>query len=439
MSKPRRAAAFRWRAVLDAQSATTLFGALRNTAGVTRSQLSGSTYDNISIRGILVENRGNYRLNGSLPIVNLIDVPLENKDRVEVLKGASTLYYGFVPPSGIVNFVTRRAGEKPVNAVNLWTNDHGGAGVHADMARRFGAERQFGARVNLASAREDIGIERYDGERELQSAALDWRASERVSFKLDLERYRKDVSEREGFFNWLFEWHSALLAEGAGKRILLAAALAGMGLSIAGIVLWWPSGTARWRDALRLRLRANPTRAVLDLHRAGGALVAALLLAAIASGMYMAWRPISAGLDSLAGFRAPSLPALLPTPGVGAAPPSRLMEAANLALPGGRLSIVTLGAGADRPVRVRKQLPDEVHPNGLSSVWLHPQTAAVLAVTHWRDGGPGLLGFEYLYPLHTGVLGGAVHRTATSLAGFALFLLGASGAWLWWKRGRPLA
>ena len=184
------------RAVLDAQSATTLFGALRNTAGVTRSQLSGSTYDNISIRGILVENRGNYRLNGSLPIVNLIDVPLENKDRVEVLKGASTLYYGFVPPSGIVNFVTRRAGDKPVNAVNAWTNHHGGAGVHADLARRFGAERQFGARVNVVSAREDIGIERYDGERELQSVALDWRLGERVSLRVDLERYRKDVSEQ---------------------------------------------------------------------------------------------------------------------------------------------------------------------------------------------------------------------------------------------------
>jgi len=100
------------RAVLDAQAASGLFDALRNTAGVTRSQLSGSTYDNIAIRGILVENRGNYRLNGSLPIINLIDVPLENKERVEVLKGASSLYYGFVPPSGIVNLVTRRAGAR---------------------------------------------------------------------------------------------------------------------------------------------------------------------------------------------------------------------------------------------------------------------------------------------------------------------------------------
>ena len=184
------------RAVLDAQGASTLFGALRNTAGVTRSQLSGSTYDNISIRGILVENRGNYRLNGSLPIVNLIDVPLENKERVEVLKGASTLYYGFVPPSGIVNFVTKRAPAAPVNAVNAWGTGHGAGGVHADFARRFGADGRFGARVNVAAAREDIGIERYDGERDLQSVALDWRATDRLGLRLDLEHYRKDVSEQ---------------------------------------------------------------------------------------------------------------------------------------------------------------------------------------------------------------------------------------------------
>ncbi|MSU50458.1 MAG: hypothetical protein EXS37_15465 [Opitutus sp.] len=73
------------REALDAQSARTLFDALKNTAGATRSQLSGSVYDNIAVRGILVENRGNYRLNGSLPIINLIDLSLENKERVEVL------------------------------------------------------------------------------------------------------------------------------------------------------------------------------------------------------------------------------------------------------------------------------------------------------------------------------------------------------------------
>ncbi|MEO6423661.1 MAG: TonB-dependent siderophore receptor [Candidatus Nitrotoga sp.] len=184
------------REVLDAQANTSLFGALRNSAGVTRSQLSGSTYDNISIRGILVENRGNYRLNGSLPVINLIDIPLENKERVEVLKGASSLYYGFVPPSGIVNMVTKRAGNSPVTNLGLMGNQYGGANVHLDVGRRFGSQQQFGARVNLVKGREDIGINNFSGDRALASGAFDWRVSDKLSFKLDLEHYTKNVSEQ---------------------------------------------------------------------------------------------------------------------------------------------------------------------------------------------------------------------------------------------------
>ena len=61
------------RDLLDAQAAQGLFDALKNTAGVTRSQVSGSTYDNLSIRGIIVENRSNYRLNGNLQKTNTLN------------------------------------------------------------------------------------------------------------------------------------------------------------------------------------------------------------------------------------------------------------------------------------------------------------------------------------------------------------------------------
>lgn len=182
------------REVLDAQGARTLFDALRNTAGVTRSQLNGTTYDNISIRGILVENRGNYRLNGSLPVINLIDIPLENKERVEVLKGASSPYYGLVPPSGVVNFVTKRAGATPVTSGTVSVTDHGAADAHVDIGRRF-AEGSMGLRINAVAGRVDPGIDKVDGDRGLVSLAYDWRVTPGFSLKADVEHYRKDVSE----------------------------------------------------------------------------------------------------------------------------------------------------------------------------------------------------------------------------------------------------
>ncbi|MBP0500910.1 Plug domain-containing protein, partial [Mycobacterium tuberculosis] len=74
---------------------TSLYDALRNTAGVTRQQLSGETFDNLAIRGVTLENRTNFRFNGSMPMAALTAIPLEDKERVEVLKGVSALYYGY--------------------------------------------------------------------------------------------------------------------------------------------------------------------------------------------------------------------------------------------------------------------------------------------------------------------------------------------------------
>jgi uncharacterized iron-regulated membrane protein len=241
-------------------------------------------------------------------------------------------------------------------------------------------------------------------------------------------------ADDEGFANLLFEWHSALLSGSRGKAVLFAAALSGIAAIVAGVVLWWP---ARWGRAFQVQWRANLPRQVLDLHRVGGVLAAALVLVSIVSGMYMAWRPVSSWANALGGYTVPSLPRVTPE-GPARAPLSRLVASAEAALPEGRVTIVVLPAEADQPVRVRKRMPDEVHPNGLSSVYLHPSSAAVLRIVPWRDGGPGMLGFEYLYPLHIGELGGPWHRVLTAAAGLALFLLGASGVWLWWKRGMRL-
>lgn len=184
------------REVLDAQAARGIYDALKNTAGVTRSQVSGSAYDNLSVRGIVVENRGNYRLNGSLPIINLADLSMENKERVEVLKGASGLYYGFVPPSGIINLVTKRAGPKPVTDLKLTVNSHGAYGAHLDVGRRFGGAGQFGFRVNVAGSTEDIGIENFKGDRQFGSIAGDWKVNDQLLLRLDIEHLKKNVSEQ---------------------------------------------------------------------------------------------------------------------------------------------------------------------------------------------------------------------------------------------------
>lgn len=178
--------------LLRAQAVTGIFDALRNTAGVTRSQLGGSTYDNIAIRGILVENRTSYRLNGSMPVINLVDLPLENKDRVEVLKGVGALYYGFAPPSGIVNLVTKRP-NREVTAFSSSISDDGAVNITADVSRRL--NDRVGVRLNGGAGIVRPGISNFDGTRYVAALAADWDVSDSVSFKLDAEHVVKDVTE----------------------------------------------------------------------------------------------------------------------------------------------------------------------------------------------------------------------------------------------------
>lgn len=178
--------------LLRAQAAQSLFDALRNTAGVSRAQTNGAVADNITIRGITVENRTSFRLNGSLPIINLVDLPLENKERVEVLKGVGALYYGYAPPSGIVNLVTKRADREVANFSGV-INNFAGTQATADVGHRFG--EHFGLRFNGAAGVVEPGIRRFSGDRFVAAVAADVNIVNGIDLRFDVEHIHKDVTE----------------------------------------------------------------------------------------------------------------------------------------------------------------------------------------------------------------------------------------------------
>lgn len=178
--------------VLVSQQALTLMDALKNTAGVTQSQTSPTVYNNMSIRGIAVENRGNYRLDSSLPIVNLIDLPLEDKDRVEALKGASALYYGFTTPAGIINMTMKRPTQSEYLLAHVFGDSHGSIGGHIDASDTWG---MFGARINLVNADIDSGIKKTEGHRTLLAGAFDFKPIDRLTVSVDVEHIEKTVPE----------------------------------------------------------------------------------------------------------------------------------------------------------------------------------------------------------------------------------------------------
>lgn len=185
--------------VLQSQQDLSILDALKNTAGVNQAQTSTVVYNNLAIRGIAVDNRANYRLDGALPIINLVDLPLEDKARVEALKGASALYYGFTTPSGVINLTMKRPTPDLTAEVKSFGDSNGSAGIHADIGDTIG---MFGFRINGVHSTVDSGITSIDGHRNLVSGAFDFKPLDDLTVSLDYEHIEKTIPE-PGAFRYL--------------------------------------------------------------------------------------------------------------------------------------------------------------------------------------------------------------------------------------------
>ncbi|WP_223216742.1 PepSY-associated TM helix domain-containing protein [Paraburkholderia phenoliruptrix] len=248
-------------------------------------------------------------------------------------------------------------------------------------------------------------------------------------------------SANGGFVATLFWLHSTLALDEAGKPVLAFVASIYLLLLVSGAVLWWPRRgmPMRWR----IELGRGRTRALLDLHRTIGAVMGVLIAVSAATGAYMAWRPLNGFVTALAGgtpVRAPDVP---PASALSThrAPLDDLMARAQARFPDGDVYLVQappLAEANRRPVRVRLHVPDDPHPNGLTSVWLDPSTGRILAAQRWNALDLGARIVAVIYPLHTGELGGPLLQTLIAVDGVALFALPVSGVWLWWRRKRAL-
>lgn len=259
-----------------------------------------------------------------------------------------------------------------------------------------------------------------------------WRGSLYLNPVTGAEQGRR--GEREGALNILFKLHSSLWLDATGKALLAWTALAYLFLLASGLILWWPK---QWARAWKIDLRKGAIRALFDLHRVGGAVFGVLIAVSVATGAYMAWRPLGAAVTWLSGTPAVKAPKLAQTAGE-IAPWLPLDQLADIAQSQfgqkSPIGYIVIAGKADTPVRFRLRLPDDPHPNGMSSVWLNPHTGAVLAAQRWTALDPGARAIAVVFPLHTGEIGGLVLETALGIGGLALSGLGISGIWLWWRR-----
>lgn len=93
--------------LLEEQQVAHLTEAIRNVSGAVMSTTWRGSYDNYSLRGFIANQSSNLRRNG-VGISKFGQLLDANAERVEVLKGPSSVLYGTLDPGGIINVVTKR-------------------------------------------------------------------------------------------------------------------------------------------------------------------------------------------------------------------------------------------------------------------------------------------------------------------------------------------
>jgi iron complex outermembrane receptor protein len=106
--------------------------------------------------------------------------------------------YGVASPAGIINLVTKRAGDVDITSFGLAGNSFGQYGGSFDVGRRLGAERELGIRVNGSMVHIENGIRDTGGSGNFISGGFDYRFTDRLSIQGDFEYYSKDVIEQAG-------------------------------------------------------------------------------------------------------------------------------------------------------------------------------------------------------------------------------------------------
>ncbi|MEO6927965.1 MAG: TonB-dependent siderophore receptor, partial [Casimicrobiaceae bacterium] len=99
-------------------------------------------------------------------------------DHIEILKGASTFLYGIGASSslgGAINYIPKEPVEAPVREVAFTYNSTTQFGVQIDLGDRFGADHQFGYRLNTGLRDGDTAVDDNTWRQGSLSLALDWR------------------------------------------------------------------------------------------------------------------------------------------------------------------------------------------------------------------------------------------------------------------------
>jgi iron complex outermembrane receptor protein len=184
------------RELLNDQGARLLSDVVKNDASIGENYAPVGYYGDYEIRGFPIDLATGLEING-MTIAGEQDVPLENKQSVEFLKGIAGVESGAASAGGLIDFVTKQPAA--IEAVDLATDQRGTAYGAVDLGHFFGGQKQVGVRVNMAGERIMSYVNDADGWRGVGAGAADWKISPKAILKADFEYQHKVERSVSGY------------------------------------------------------------------------------------------------------------------------------------------------------------------------------------------------------------------------------------------------
>ena len=175
-------------ALLEAQQARTLQDVVKNDASVQNVRGYGNFSQGFRIRGFNLYG-DDISLNGLYGVLPRQILPLEDVERVELIKGSSAFLNG-VPAGGTgvggnVNIESKHATSVPVRRLKVDYTSRSQPGISADVGQQFGDNNQFGVRANVVHREGETSIHHEKDRTTAAFLGLDYRG-EKFDSSLDL-------------------------------------------------------------------------------------------------------------------------------------------------------------------------------------------------------------------------------------------------------------
>ena len=184
-------------ALMSDQVSRLLSDVIKNDASIGEDYAPVGYYGDYEIRGFPIDLATGLQINGTT-IAGEQDVPLENKQNVEFIKGIAGLESGIASSGGVINYVTKEPfpGERPT--VDLAT-DHRGTSYGAVEFTLPGLHGRSGLLITAAGEDIHTYVEGANGWRGMGAADGRWQLGTNTQLMTDFEYQHKVERSEAGY------------------------------------------------------------------------------------------------------------------------------------------------------------------------------------------------------------------------------------------------